>query len=635
MVQYSPLDISRKRIRVIRLLPGALPNANTTPSAIEYTLEHVSLDDYSSQYRTFLELEKTPKSPTQRAFLWDLATSQTALIEQFRKIAPPGDASDAIAVFSENPVYQRGSFRNATTYSWGDFFALSYEWADPSDTDEIIVNGERTTITKSLRHALQRLSTCRRMRQIYPTALKVLIMTGPDVEHPDALGQLLNKVWDSTLKGDDDFSMDIDMFLSEENYSAWKSVFELAGRSYWRRLWVIQEVYLANTGAWLCYGDRFCPVSTFFGAVNLVYSHFHRVRTVLAHASGGQSENWILNIENLESFLHHQNTKQQEVTYPNLLALLDMGRKAKQFDPRDKVYGLLGMMEDKFQVEPDYRLPLSEVYRNFVEHVIKTTGSLSIIYQRASNPLEEPLAATAYLDTWAAGGSLHNYRLPDIPGHLHCEGFMIDTIDQLACTGTYITDHSAHDTVWWPQSQEARSTYKDSAVVRQAFWNSVTLSRSVVKGETAMPYLLNIPYVDGRCTRNSYLNVIDRFQQCNRNLVVAGQPLFSHFPAWSESYYKLPDHTEILNTPSHLVIPIVYRRFMVTEKGCMGTAPRAAELDDSIFILKGCNAPLILRPAENGTYSVLGECYVDGVMHGEAMSDLEKGRYQTRTIIIR
>lgn len=51
-----------------------------------------------------------------------------------------------------------------------------------------------------------------------------------------------------------------------------------------------------------------------------------------------------------------------------------------------------------------------------------------------------------------------------------------------------------------------------------------------------MSYLLDVPYFDRHAMKISFLHVIDRFQQCNRNLTVAHQPLYSYFPPWSESY---------------------------------------------------------------------------------------------------
>ena len=67
----------------------------------------------------------------------------------------------------------------------------------------------------------------------------------------------------------------------------------------------------------------------------------------------------------------------------------------------------------------------------------------------------------------------------------------------------------------------------------------------------------------------------------------------------------------------------------------VGLAPEGAETGDIVSVIYGCPAPMLLRkskcPPDDGistsdvgtTYELLGECYVDGLMHGEAsdMSD--------------
>lgn len=58
------------------------------------------------------------------------------------------------------------------------------------------------------------------------------------------------------------------------------------------------------------------------------------------------------------------------------------------------------------------------------------------------------------------------------------------------------------------------------------------------------------------------------------------------------------------------------RRLITTRGGYIGLAPEEAELGDVIAILHGCNFPLVLRPC-GGSYLLIGECYVDGMMDGE------------------
>lgn len=66
------------------------------------------------------------------------------------------------------------------------------------------------------------------------------------------------------------------------------------------------------------------------------------------------------------------------------------------------------------------------------------------------------------------------------------------------------------------------------------------------------------------------------------------------------------------------------RRFVITSNGYYALCPRLVEKGDLVVVLMGCTTPFILRPfGEN--YHLVGECYVHGIMQGQALSMLEKG----------
>jgi hypothetical protein len=64
------------------------------------------------------------------------------------------------------------------------------------------------------------------------------------------------------------------------------------------------------------------------------------------------------------------------------------------------------------------------------------------------------------------------------------------------------------------------------------------------------------------------------------------------------------------------------RRFCTTENSRLGCVPTAAKEGDIICVLYGSEVPYILRRIEGGGYMVVGECYINGIMHGEALSDV-------------
>ncbi|KAH8789969.1 hypothetical protein F5882DRAFT_267251, partial [Hyaloscypha sp. PMI_1271] len=75
------------------------------------------------------------------------------------------------------------------------------------------------------------------------------------------------------------------------------------------------------------------------------------------------------------------------------------------------------------------------------------------------------------------------------------------------------------------------------------------------------------------------------------------------------------------------------RRFFTTEKGYMGLGPPTLQPGDVICVIFGGITPFALRKQEsdfssssqNIRYRLVGECYLHGIMHGEAINELEEG----------
>ena len=76
------------------------------------------------------------------------------------------------------------------------------------------------------------------------------------------------------------------------------------------------------------------------------------------------------------------------------------------------------------------------------------------------------------------------------------------------------------------------------------------------------------------------------------------------------------------------------RTYVTTERGYVGLAPENVRKGDMICVLYGGNVPYALRTVE-GYFRFLGECYVHGIMDGEVMEMLSKGRFEKTEFDIR
>lgn len=64
------------------------------------------------------------------------------------------------------------------------------------------------------------------------------------------------------------------------------------------------------------------------------------------------------------------------------------------------------------------------------------------------------------------------------------------------------------------------------------------------------------------------------------------------------------------------------KRFFLTKGNTplFGFAPKNTKRDDIICILFGCSVPVVLRKVKDSeNYEFIGECYVNGMMDGEAV----------------
>jgi hypothetical protein len=77
----------------------------------------------------------------------------------------------------------------------------------------------------------------------------------------------------------------------------------------------------------------------------------------------------------------------------------------------------------------------------------------------------------------------------------------------------------------------------------------------------------------------------------------------------------------------------INRRLMTTTNGYLGLRPVKAEKGDIMCILLGSSRPIALGPSGE-RYLIVGDCYVHGIMEGEAMAWLETRECQMETFVL-
>ncbi|CAK1358385.1 hypothetical protein CB0940_06998 [Cercospora beticola] len=66
----------------------------------------------------------------------------------------------------------------------------------------------------------------------------------------------------------------------------------------------------------------------------------------------------------------------------------------------------------------------------------------------------------------------------------------------------------------------------------------------------------------------------------------------------------------------------------------LGVAPAAALQGDLLFVPRGCPFVMALHPKGDGTFTVVGPCWLYGFMHGEAVKLNEEGRIEEKDLVL-
>jgi hypothetical protein len=238
--------------------------------------------------------------------------------------------------------------------------------------------------------------------------------------------------------------------------------------------------------------------------------------------------------------------------------ILDLGRRARVKDPRDKVYGLLGLLPDDLadQISPDYDLTYEKVYVQFATVMIESYKSMDPIFSwcsfdaSASSPSWVPDWTTEFTRNriqWlkrrsASGSSAASWSISNDSRVLRSKGFIVDTVET---TGASQSENMPYRAVLPHSAQHARSSSRISVEAREDPV-AYSLRRTLIMWDrTGQPSMLDIPWLDWeamdtsprylglgirRIISNPFWRSFDRFRHTNAYFNIFGRSLRDFFP---------------------------------------------------------------------------------------------------------
>lgn len=291
------------------------------------------------------------------------------------------------------------------------YHALSYAWGESSLSHKIRTNGCELRTTKNLEVALRHLKThlgtsveavplwvdaicinqsnlterseqVALMHKIYSQACNVLIWLGEGDEYSDELFDYLEDT--SFLKSLEEARRTQGRGPTQNEIRA-SAIFDnnIDERSWWGRMWVLQELVLAHQDPVVLCGTRCSTWDTMFRCRKLLSTPFGRLN----------SQSWIpdqaevaipsLSFHSVMSHHWHWAGLRDDFRRDGPLPLQDALialRDTKATDKRDYVYGLLGLLkpEDAAKVIIDYTKSPMCIYKSIMEHVW-TCGDVDLL----------------------------------------------------------------------------------------------------------------------------------------------------------------------------------------------------------------------------------------------------------------
>jgi hypothetical protein len=578
-----------------------------------------------------------------------------------------------------------------------DYVALSYEWGDSSVLETITVDGTSVTVRRNLALALKQISLAQGdmvlwvdaicinqtdvdernhqvslMRVIYKQASVVISWLGPsDATSHRAVALLvrLSIPWYETVEaqvrkgvqetnlralgGLDDLWQELD--------SGMESLSALLSRSYWRRVWIFQEIVLAPSLVFFCGSDYF-TYNQLMGAIGLVGA-VAKTPGILPLESSivlPYSPLWSVATMLAGSLYYEKPDK-----------IMGISRKLHTTDPRDHVYGLLGIMN--IQLEPDYSLTVAEVYCKFAWAWISQTSRLDalifagIATQQGSRTEGVPTWVPDWLglssgDTYiteherfsASGSRSPRVRISPSLKSIWLWGVQCDVIttlppvlpvaEQASLTNTFwsmilnpdgIQSHPAGisrlEAVFWLILRgEYGNLRQDPEALKPVVARFLILLVTVADFEAHMSKLAPQEDFDNK-TQEIFAQ-----QGAELQLMARLIRLWVRFSdAIANDYDKVMSYFEemgpvaqkdpaIIKFSAEGYMEMQTRVAFHTSKGYVGLGPAGMAPGDVLCVLAGQNCPVVLRPRDSH-YIMISNCIVTGLMDGEAWRDTSVG----------
>ncbi|KAN0094266.1 HET domain containing protein [Hyaloscypha variabilis] len=454
------------------------------------------------------------------------------------------------------------------------------------------------------------------------------------------------------------------------------SVEHLVERRWWKRVWVVQEVALATEVLLVC-GSQEMDWDTFCVAVETGLS----LEVWQVMMFGIMDTDCFKHYKSMTTILR---AVPADTPGDRLLELLIHLRMHEATDDRDKVFSVLGLLDTSLEdlgVLPDYQDSWPSVFKKTAASIIENSRNLDVLGVSSTNHLgDSSPALPSWVPDWRYNkwipqpfrtDALGNNRRTSASQGTKASPIFLGRRDILVLSGHPIDSIAAFAEVLRPVDDSAfdeEQPYEDT-------WSSLIKSFSRDMEIVYDELTKLVPHLSMFIKWEAFANVADRGSSKGRPAAVLPETETAYWqtlcagctpngPAATEALYRewyaslgpirslLRLHMDKYASRSifkpigfasylratwerypefaNLLAHAKGRRLARTQRGRLCLVPAEVEEGDAVVLVKGGRVPLVIRyhrADQDGTHTwkLVGECYVHGLMDGEAF-DLDACR---------
>lgn len=560
-----------------------------------------------------------------------LPTRQDADSIRLATIHPGIGADDVIVSLHTEPF---------TAHDPPGYEALSYTWGPRKFTKTIYIGKcDRMTlrVTRSLRAALQHLRYPHRKRvmwidalcidqsndvekgpqvammgQLFECASRVVVWLGPEengssvaMECLAFIGSQVDVDWGGMHRISPANTDGVDRTIADPNVELplnreqSLAVAHLLSRSWFDRLWIRQEIFVSEDRAVVCCGPQQMPWPFFRKALRLFYSKRPKPHNAMSLMRE--------RLTTIGGFVF-------QMRWTDILSMRGTFDNALCSDPRDRIYGIRALLYQHQQDlcgAPDYSKSAVDVFSDLTRGCItKYPNGLTILCQ-CELSVSSSWSGPSWVPDWSTKASYHWrhdtfassqirgwFRFPDA-GILRVLGVSTTVVQEIRTIPKfYARDWNIGiDFLQSIASLSSQTTdYPSGGSLLRA------LSRTTVGGAVSdFLYVRDGNYPTTQMAEKVLLRVLSGEQLVEKDYNMGSD---------AQRFFKRMDWGS------------GEKSFIRCTGGYVGVAPPSTKIGDEIFVVAGCQQPLVLRKSIGGgpnRYSVVGGCYVEGCARAEPL----------------